>query len=266
VPSIARHTLLAVAFPVLFAVSQAAAHLPGAEDAVFQIRVVQFLPGGAHWTVAQGTGFFIDADGTALTNSHVVYPAVRDPGHYQLIAIVGPENAAEFYGVTVDCASALPYNPAQLFRYTRVAPGRDVARIHVVPPTLPVTAWVEFLPAGRALPIAKGHVGPVPAFPALRIGGAAAPGMHVRVTGYGARIAPVDKQTLTGQVGQLERAGDGTQLFSVALENRTARGYSGSPVLDDQDEVVGLWTWSAARDSTALGSAQAGGALIEPCR
>jgi S1-C subfamily serine protease len=259
--------LLAAAL-FLLAISQASAHSTEPADAVFQIRVVQFLPGGAHWTVAQGTGFFTDSDGTALTNSHVVYRAVRDPAHYQLVAIVGANGSAEFYGVTVDCATALPYDPADLFRTSRVTPGRDLARIHVIASRLPLTTWVEFLPSGRTWPIATRHAGSLPSFPSLRIGGPAAPGMHVRVTGYRAQLAPVDKETLNGQVEHLERTPDGTNIFSVALNPSagTARGYSGSPVLDDRDQVVGLWTWSASPDSTALGSAQSGGALIEPCR
>ncbi|HLW48256.1 MAG TPA: serine protease [bacterium] len=262
------HCMLLLVVPVLLLIplqpSAAQPSSPG--DAVFQIRVVQFFPMGVHWTVAQGTGFFVASDGTALTNSHVVYPVVRDPQHYQLIAIVGPEDSAEFYGVAVDCASTLSYDPAQLFRGTAVMPARDVARIHIVPSTLPVTTWTEFSPTGRRWPIARSHVGPLPSFPALRVAGAAVPGMHVRVTGYGPRVAPVEKETLSGQVAHRQRTEDGTQIFSVALENRPPHGYSGSPVLDDDDRVVGMWTWSASPDSTALGSAQADGALIEPCR
>jgi hypothetical protein len=259
--------MLVAAVSLILAGSQASAQLPQAADAVFQIRVVQFLPGGAHWTVAQGTGFFISSDGTALTNSHVVYPAVADPAHYRLIAIIGAAGSAEFYDITVDCASALPYNPAHLFRTSRVTPGRDVARIHVIPSTLPLSTWVEFTPAGRNWAIATGHVGPLPSFPALRIGGAAAPGMHVRVTGYGARVAPVDKETLNGQVQRLESTADGTQVFSVTLRPaaESARGYSGSPVLDDEDQVVGLWTWSASPDAMAVGTAQGREALLGSC-
>lgn len=241
------------------------AHSPDPGSAVFQIRVIQLLPTGGHLSIAQGTGFFIAPDGRALTNSHVVYKAVHDPAHYRLTAIVGPEGSAEFYGVTVDCASTLSYDAGQVSETTPVRPGRDVALIHLMPSTLPMVTWIEFLPTGRKWPLATAHAGPLPAFPALQVAGAPIPGMHVRITGYGARRAPLARRTLTGEVGQLQRTEDGTEIFRVALHGRVEQGYSGSPVLDDRNQVIGLWTWSTSPNPTAMGDAQGNTALAQPC-
>lgn len=60
-------------------------------------------------------------------------------------------------------------------------------------------------------------------------------------------------------------ARDGTQLFDVTSRNPAVPGDSGSPVLNDAGEVVGLWAWHYyAHPDT--GTAQRSDVLRNPCR
>jgi hypothetical protein len=233
--------------------------------AVFQIKVVQLLPNGLYLTVGQGTGFFIAPSGAAVTNSHVVLKALQDPFHYRLIALVGLQGEAEFYGVTIDCASTLSYDASQESGKAPVTPSKDVAEIHLTPPTTPMKIWSEFLPTGRQVSLATAHSGPLPSFPALRVAGSASPGTHVRIIGYGTSIRSLEKGTLRGEVARLQRTLDGTEIFRVSLEDQVERGYSGSPVLDDENQVVGVWTWSDSPNPTSVGDAQSNTVLVHPC-
>jgi hypothetical protein len=248
--------------PVGRAQGQSPAGDPAA--AVFQVVTLDRQPGsdGNYHGHGYGTGFFIAADGTALTASHVVYRAAHDPDKYRLIAVVGHE----FYDATVVCSSKLPYDPTRPDTNKVGRPiTRDVAEISIAPSTMP-EGHREFLyrtKDGQRIVFATAHLGPVPPVPFLTMGGAAQG--HVRVIGFGG-ISPMPyRWTVEGQVDSRATARDGTPLFDVQSPNPAVPGDSGAPVLDSENRVVGLWAWHYY-DRPDTGTAQAASALTPPCR
>jgi len=228
-------------------------HTP--DPAVFQL-ITMTRDTGAH-SVSAGTAFFIDANGTALTNSHVVYAAFTEPAHYRLLAIIG----TEFYSASIVCASVLA--EMSINREAPAPLGRDIAEIRVMPSAF------EFVRIRdpRAGVTYVAHRGPAPRFVALPLGHAPAVGEVVRIVGYGESETPnvADVQwTTTGTVSDISTAQDGTPVFGVESQNRPRPGNSGSPVLDDQGYVVGMYTWNVAESATA-GLAIAGAALARAC-
>lgn len=220
-----------------------------ADDATFVVLTVA-ADGSA---VTLGTAFFVDADGTALTNSHVVYSARQKPDRYRLLAVVG----REFYSATLVCASTLPYDPAT----DRVVPSRDVAEIKMTPSRF---RFGEYL-LGEVQRTA--HLTALPRFPALRLGENPAPGTPVRIVGYGLigfPPIPGTRWTATGRVDEIGGVPDGTPAFRVESTNRPREGNSGSPVLDASGRVAGMWTWNE-EDNLAYGVAIASSALRRPC-
>jgi len=226
------------------------------DPAVFELITMTRDAGGAH-SVSAGTAFFIDANGTALTNSHVVYAAFTEPARYRLLAIIG----AEFYSASIVCASVLA--EASVNRLAPAPLGRDIAEIRVMPSAF------EFVRIRdpRAGVTYVAHRGPVPRFAALPLGHAPAVGEVVRIVGYGESETPevADVQwTTTGMVSDISTAQDGTPVFGVESQHRPRPGNSGSPVLDDQGYVIGMYTWNVAESATA-GLAIAGPALARAC-
>lgn len=227
------------------------------DDATFQL-VTMTQDGAAYRSVMMGTAFFIDADGTALTNSHVVYMARQNPGRYRLIAIVGHE----FYSATLVCAAALPYDPAK----DEAVIGRDIAEVKLGPSQFPFTR----LSYGSGGPQYDAHLTRLPPFPALTLGGDPSPGTAVRIIGYG-HVAerypatPGTRWTATGTVDRVGAASDATPVFRIVSTNRPREGNSGSPVLDPAGRVVGMWTWNEA-GNLAYGDAIGSSALTLPCR
>ncbi len=206
--------------------------------------------------VARGTAFFIDPSGLALTNSHVVYRAQRDPEHYVLIAIVGKE----FYGVEIVCASPLDVDP---FEVSKGPVARDIAEIRLTIPSVEFSTW-GILPGGGSGILARAHVGPLPAFPVLTLAGAPQEQGQIRVIGYGRTSQPTEKVVTTGKVTRASMAKDGTPVFEILSEERPERGSSGSPVLDDQNRVVGMYTWNDLQNA-ASGIAISSIALSRAC-
>jgi len=230
---------------------------PALEDATFQL-VTMRQSGSSYTSVMVGTAFFIDADGTALTNSHVVYRAKQDPARYHLLAIIG----REFYSVTLVCASTLPYEPDG----DEVILGRDVAQVKLGPSRFPFTR-ISYRNGG---PEYSAHLVGLPRFPMLTFGDDPRPGAAVRIVGYGhieerLTSTPGERWAATGTVDETEVAGDGTPVFRVVSANRPRLGNSGSPVLDGEGRVVGMWTWNEA-DNLAFGEAIASSALTPACR
>jgi V8-like Glu-specific endopeptidase len=211
---------------------------------------------GHYHSQASGTGFFVKPDGTALTASHVVYEAVHDPEHYRLMAIVGHE----FFDATVRCASRLPYDPTKPDPNSGVLVSRDVAEIKLSPSTFPFKEREREIGAEWFV-TATAHTDLLPDFPFLTIGGN--PQGHVRVIGFG-HISPIPyKWTAEGRVDKYFHENE-TDFFDVRFVSPPQSGNSGSPVLDDQNRVVGLlvWLYTIHRD---MAIAQAPSAFRNPC-
>jgi V8-like Glu-specific endopeptidase len=218
---------------------------------VFQVLVMNKANGRA---VAAGTGFFIDSDGTALTSSHVVYPARARRSGYEALAVVN----REFYGVEIRCASDLPYDPMKSAPH---GAGRDVAEIRL---TEPSSAFDELVSSG--VHVARRHTGRLPKFPWLTLGNDPAVGDSVRILGFGNLASPLPYEwSATGRVRSIEWAPDGTPMFHVTFTRKTEPGHSGAPVLNLRDQVVGIHAWHLAEDPT-LGLAIGGSALRPACR
>ncbi|HLW46889.1 MAG TPA: serine protease [bacterium] len=212
--------------------------------------------------VFEGTAFFIAPDGTALTNSHVVHFAHTDPARYQLIALYG----SEYYSVAVVCASPLAAPPSPDGTQRTPVIGRDVAEIKLEPSRVMGAKVLQF----RDGPNFSAHLTRLPAFRALRLGTDPAPGTRVRVTGYGLiqerlRVTPWEQWTTTGVITAVAKAPDGTPVFRITSVDAPRPGNSGSPVLDETDQVVGILVWASVSDF-AFSAGIAGSALRAPCR
>ena len=223
-------------------------------DSVFQLVTMTRDGKG----VARGTAFFIDPSGLALTNSHVVYHAQHDPDHYILFAFVGKE----FYGAEVVCASTLGVDPIE------VAKGpveRDVAEIRLTLPGPAFRWWRIFAPGDPSQVVATAHLGDLPRFPVLTLGDGPQEHGQIRVVGYGKSSLVSEKVSVTGTVTKTATAHDGTPVFEIESPQRPERGSSGSPVLDDQNHVVGMYTWNEISSDSA-GIAISSPALATACR
>jgi S1-C subfamily serine protease len=211
---------------------------------VFQLYVITGSFTGnqtVYYAVTQGTGFFISADGTALTNSHVVYPARLQPITYQIIALVN----GEFYGASVVCASELPDDPMKAHP-RGVETSRDVAEIRLTRPQFPFSQF-----GANNTSYAVAHVGALPEFPALELGANPNVGDAVRVLGYGRISSSVPYAWSTqGTVSRILPAADGTPLLAIRFGRGVEPGDSGAPVLNSLDQAVGILSWMDPSDHT----------------
>lgn len=255
-----RALVLAVAIAAVSAPAvPRAGHAAGqVNPAVFQLLTVSKADDRI---VFSGTGFFIARDGTALTDSHVVYHARTDPARYRLIALY----EGEFYSAAVVCASKLaaPPSPDGTLRSDAIA--RDVAEIKVEPSRVPGAKVIQFAGGPRF----TAHISRVPVFPVLGLGTDPRPGTPVRVTGYGVieerlRVTPWEQWTTAGVVSGVARANDGTPLFRITSVDAPRPGNSGSPVLDGAGRVVGIIVWASTND-LSFSAGIAASALKTPC-
>ncbi len=226
---------------------------------VFSVAVMEHANEGPYRSqyrsIYSGTAFFIAPDGTALTNSHVVYPVRATRGQYRLLAIVGNE----FYGATLICTSALPEDP-QAKHPEGVLLSRDIAEIRL---TLPQFPFEELGYGG--ITYARAHQGPLPSFPVLTLGTDPNVGDAVRVLGFGRNTSPLPYEwSAEGTVTTLRRTPDGTPVFGISFTREAEPGHSGSPVLDTEDRVVGIYTWHNMSDHTR-GTAISRSALEPAC-
>lgn len=240
-----------------------------AEDpsgAVFMIRTTDHdAQNGKVQSHGYGTAFFISKDGTALTAGHVVRLFSKDPTKYRIIAIV----EKEFYDVQLVCAKVPAATPDGMGHMLSPMV-RDIAEIRLTPSTAydgKKDTIFYFPKNGDPIPLATAHRGPIPEFPFLTIGGQA--NGHVRVIGFGDISAIPHIWTADEQVenlyGTLNGSQDGTPFFGVYSDNPATYGDSGGPVVNDQNQVVGMMARGSAQDRRH-GAAEASSVLSNPCK
>lgn len=207
-----------------------------------------------------GTAFFISKDGTALTAGHVVSLVAKEPKKYRMVAIVGKE----FYDTELICAT-IPNMGTDETHMTR-----DIAKIKLIPSTAydgTKETLFYFPKKGDPIPLATAHRGPLPEFPYLTIDGAAKG--HVRVIGFGNISAIPHVWTADERVenlyGALSWPEDNTPFFGLYSDSPATNGDSGGPVINDQNQVVGMMTLGAA-DDRRHGAAEGSSVLLHPCQ
>lgn len=227
------------------------------------VRIV--VTDGVFKSVEAGTGFFVSPDGLALTASHVIYKAFKDPEHTHLLALWSNQQGERVYfKVQLVCATELPYDAT---RSPRDVPfSKDVAVARIVPVPHGVgwhKTWGYSLPGGYRYDWTAQDS--LPTFTPLTLA-AHGPqsGQHVRVPGYDHVSALPPLFEAIGEVGQSRSMRDGTPVFDIHSTQPNQPGGSGSPILAEDGTVVGMYPW---RDNTdhSLGYGESVDVLRHPC-
>jgi len=192
------------------------------EDSVFLVLIVNKLG----FAVGSGTGFFLTQDGLAMTDSHVTWYPVHEPGLYRVVAIY----KNEFYDVNVLCSSDLDAVP----NGNAVHLQRDLAFLRVTPESNwdgePIVNDQErYLPGSQTIfpgvPLIErpenGELVTVIGFP----------GGHNQVVDFEGRVVGI-KSIKGGEGEYIDFAGD-----------RPGPGASGGLVVGQDGAAVGIWTW-----------------------
>ena len=216
-------------------------------------------------SLGAGTGFFVSPDGLALTASHVVYKAFKDPLHTRLLALwSNPEGERMYFKALLVCATELPYDATGNPR--EVSFSKDVAVVRIV--AVPhgegwYKAWGYSLPGGQYY--AWNAQDSLPTFTPLALAThGPQSGQHVRVPGYDHVSALPRLFEALGEIGRSYSARDGAPIFDIHYTQPNQPGGSGSPILADDGTVVGMWPWYDLTNHS-LGTGEGVDVLRHPC-
>ena len=86
----------------------------------------------------------------------------------------------------------------------------------------------------------------------------------MRIIGFGQGAHSTEKMVTLGTVSKMAMAKDGTPVFEIISPERPDRGSSGSPVVDNRNRVIGIYTWNETANGIA-GIAISSAALANAC-
>jgi len=197
-------------------------------DSVFMVVSLDEHRGGE--LMSTGTGFVIDGDGAAVTNSHVVSASLFNG--WRMYGVFAGRGVA--YDLSVECASPLKYSGDVKLDVGDLSRDVAVVRLHRMK-----AEYVQYMPGRWA---ARGDVALVPlSFESDDV----RPGATLEVDGYGVRDrTPLSEWTTVGSADDSVNLLDGTKVVAAVFSVRPTAGDSGAPVLDILGNVVGVWTWS----------------------
>gem|GEM_PF-4189344 len=191
---------------------------------------------GNNRSTSSGTGWFLEANGVAVTSSTTVNRAVSAGD--RLLTIIGNE----FYAADLVCSTRVVDTQGT------VTPRADIAEIKLRPSDFP------FQRLSGTTGTYTAHTGPLPAFQTLSMAqGSIDVGQPVMMVNSGTSLG--SQVQVPGVVNSLGTAFDGTRLFGIRFSGDAPNsGASGAPVLNNSGQVAGVFAWEDPK--THLGYAQ----------